>query len=76
MCLIKAKDNSKHLSERPNLMSKATKTEFCRTDDEIQLLIESVNQYRCRCEYEEINWESVRSKYERIQEIFIDSSKK
>ena len=57
-------------------MSKATKTEFCRTDDEIQLLIESVNQYRCRCEYEEINWESVRSKYERILEIFIDSSKK
>ena len=54
-------------------MSKATKTEFCWTDDEIQLFHESVNQYRCKCEYEGINWESVRSKYERIQEIFIGS---
>ena len=53
-------------------MSKATKTEFLWTDDEIQLLLESVNQYRCKCEYEGINWESVRSKYERIKEIFID----
>ena len=34
---------------------KATKTEFCWTDDEIQLPLESVNQYRCKCEYEGIN---------------------
>ena len=35
--------------------------------DEIQLLLESVNQYKCKCEYDGINWESIRSKYERIQ---------
>ena len=64
MCLIKAKDKSKYSLERSSTMSKATKTVFCWTDDEIQLLLESVNQYRCKCEYEGINWESVRSKYE------------
>ena len=39
-------------------MSKVTKTEFCWTDDEIQLLLESVNQYN-KCKFEGINWESV-----------------
>ena len=72
MHLIKAKDKSKHLSERSSTMSKATKTEFCWTDDEIQLILESVNQYRCNREYEGINWENVRFKYERIQEISIE----
>ena len=43
-CLIKAKDKSKHFSERSSTMSTATKTEFCLNDDEIQLLLESVNQ--------------------------------
>ena len=52
-------------------MLKATKIEFCWTDDEIWLLYESFNQYRCKCEYEGINYESVRSKHERIQEILI-----
>ena len=73
MCLIKAKHKSKHLSERSSTILKATKTKFCWTDYEIELLLKSVNQYRCKCEYEGINWESLRSKYERIQEIFIDS---
>ena len=72
MCLIKAKDKNKHLSQRSSAMSKAIKTKFCWTDDETQLLLESFNQCRCKCEYEGINWESVHSKYERIQEIFID----
>ena len=72
MYLIKAKDKSKHLSERSSTMSKATKTEFRWTDDEIQLILESVNQYRCNREYEGINWENVRFKYERIQEISIE----
>ena len=52
-------------------MLKATKIEFCWTDNEICLLYESFNQYRCKCEYEGINYESVRSKHERIQEILI-----
>ena len=40
---------------------------FLKTNDEIQLLLQSVNQYKCKCEYDGINWESIRSKYERIQ---------
>ena len=73
MCLIKAKHKSKHLSERSSTILKGTKTEFCWTDNEIELLLESANQYRCKCEYEGINQKSVCSKYERMQEIFIDS---
>ena len=41
-------------------MSKIIKTEFCWTDDEIQLLLESVDQHKCTCEYEGINWKGVR----------------
>ena len=72
MCLIKAKDKRKHLSKRYSTMPKVTKTEFSRTDAEIQLLLESVNQYKCKCEYEGTNWESFRSEYGRVQEILIE----
>ena len=41
-------------------MSNVSSTEFCWTDDEIQSLLESVNQYKYKCECEGINWESVR----------------
>ena len=43
------------------------KLNFVCTGNEIQLLLESVNQYKCKCEYEEINWESVCSKYKKNQ---------
>ena len=66
ICLIKAKDESKDLPKRFSTMSKVTKTKFFKTDG-IQLLLESVNQYKCKCEYDGINWESIRSKYERTQ---------
>ena len=46
MYLIKVKDKSKHLSERYSTVSKFTKTEFCWIDDETQLLLEPVNQYK------------------------------
>ena len=42
------------------------KLNFVKTD-EIQLLLESINQYKCKCDYDGINWESIRSKNERIQ---------
>ena len=41
-------------------MSKVTKSSFCWTDDEIQLLLESVSYCKCKCEeYKGINWETV-----------------
>ena len=58
--LNKCLDKSKHLSKRYSRKLKVTKTGFSWTDDEIQLLLESVNQYKCKPEYEPINWESVR----------------
>ena len=39
MSLMKAKDKRKHLSKRYSTMLKVTKTGFCWTDDEIQLLL-------------------------------------
>ena len=59
MCLINAKDKSKHLSQIDGTMLKVAKIYFCWTDDEIQLLFGSANKYKCKCEYERINWESV-----------------
>ena len=73
---MKAKDKNKHFSKRSGTISKATKIEFFWTDDKIQILLKSVNQYWCKCEYEGINWGRVCFKYERIQEIFIDSYSK
>ena len=29
--------------------------------------------FKCKCEYKEVNWESIRSKYERIQEVIVES---
>ena len=41
-------DKSKHLSKIYSTVSKVIKTEFCWTDDEIQLPLESVNQCKCK----------------------------
>ena len=46
---MKTKDKSKHLSKEQR--RKLQKLNFCWTDDEIQLLLESVNHYQCECEY-------------------------
>ena len=47
------------------------KIEFFWTDDEIQLLFTSALQFKCWYEYAEMNWESM--KYERMQEIIVES---
>ena len=47
-------DNSKHLFKKYSIMPKVTKTEFCWADDEIQLLLESVNHYKYKYEYQGI----------------------
>ena len=41
-------------------MSKVTKIKFCWIDDEIQLLLESVNQCKCKSEYKVTNLENFR----------------
>ena len=46
---MKTKDKSKYLSKEQR--RKLQKLNFCWTDDEIQLLLESVNRYQCECEY-------------------------
>ena len=44
MCLIKTKDKSKHFS-------KEQRQRLQKPCDETQLLLESVNHYKCECEY-------------------------
>ena len=40
----------------------------------ISLLLEAVRSYKSKCEYEGVNWEIVRSKYEDINSIFIEKN--
>ena len=47
---------------------KKTNTEFLWTDDEIQLLLQTSFNFKSKCEFEGLSWESVRSKYEQIFE--------
>ena len=56
--MLDKRKKGKRLSKIYSTISKVTKTEFYWTDDEIQLLLESVNQYKCKFEYKGINWES------------------
>ena len=47
---------------------KKTNTEFLWTDDEIQLLVQISFNFKSKCEFEGLRWESRRSKYEQIFE--------
>ena len=52
-------------------MPKTTgKKEFHWTDDESELLLTATHQYKIRCISEGTPWESVKSKYSDILEIF------
>ena len=51
---------------------KKERTEFVWTDDEIELLLETVLAYKATCEYEGICWESVKAKYQKIMEIYVE----
>lgn len=39
----------------------------------MQQLLSLALQFKCKCQYEGVNWESIHSKYERMQEIIIES---
>ena len=51
---------------------KASSTEFRWTDDELDLLLKRCADFKSQKEYQRINWEDTRNKYEKIKEIFID----
>ena len=46
------------------------------TEDEIQLLLEVCTEYKAEHKYSGIDWESVRNKYEKIQEKLIQQYSK
>ena len=41
------------------------------SDDLIEKLLESVKEFKAQKEYEGVNWESVKDKYENIRSLFI-----
>lgn len=43
------------------------------TDDEIQLLLETVLDFKTEKSYESIDWESIKTKYEKIRENFVQN---
>ena len=49
------------------------KTDFSWTDDELQVLLEAYVQYKSEREYEGVNWDTVRSKYDRLRDILIET---
>ena len=49
---------------------------FSFTDDEIQLLLEGCIEYKAEREYCGIDWESLRNKYEQVQEKLIQQCPK
>ena len=55
-------------------MSKTQQKEpnFTWTDSEIELLLESVKVFASESLYNGIDWEGVKSKYEKISEIFVE----
>ena len=51
---------------------KKEKTKFVWTDEQIELLFETVLAYKVTCEYEGICWESVKAKYQKIMKIYVE----
>ena len=51
---------------------KKSSTDFRWTDDELELLPKCCADFESQKEYQGINWEDTRNKYEKIKEIFID----
>lgn len=52
---------------------KAKEKQFSWTDGEIQLLLETVKDYKTKQEYEGIDWMSVRTRFEDIRNLFVKS---
>ena len=46
---------------------KASSTEFRWTDDELDLLLKCCADFKSQKEYQRINWEDTRTKYEKIK---------
>ena len=49
---------------------KSSKKEFIWSDDEAELLLNVVHQYKVRKILEKVDWETVKSKYDDILELF------
>ncbi|CAB3978953.1 Hypothetical predicted protein [Paramuricea clavata] len=53
-------------------VSKKKAESFLWTDAEIELLLASVKVFASNCLFNGMDWEGVKSKYEKIREIFVE----
>ena len=52
--------------------SKSQKEVFTWTDSEIELLLEAVKVFSTNCSFEGKDWGSVKSKYDKIRQLFTE----
>ena len=52
--------------------SKSQKEIFTWTDSEIELLLEAAKVFSTNCSFERKDWESVKSKYDKIRQLFAE----
>ena len=56
---------------QPKKNSKEDKKDFKWTDDEVELLLNVSNEYKVSKASESVDWESVKSKYSDIYDLFV-----
>ena len=57
----------------PTDPSQAKKNIFSWTDSEIQLLLEPTNDFKAKQEYEGVDWNTIRTRFDKIKDAFINS---
>ena len=53
--------------------TKKVKENFSRTDDEIKLLLDSAKDFKAKQEFEGVDWNTVRTRFQDIRDLFIKS---
>lgn len=70
--------DSRHIAKMASKSTNVAKTgkknveTFTWTDSEVELLLETVKGYASECHYKGVDWESVKAKYEKITNIFVE----
>ena len=57
----------------PTDPSQAKKNIFSWTDSEIQLLLETTKDFKAKQEYEGVDWNTIRTRFDKIKDAFINS---
>ena len=50
----------------------ASKADFSRTDDELDLLLRCALVFKSKCEYEGLSWERTKAKYDKTKQLVVE----